>query len=133
MKRITILKRDINFTNLNGFSSSLQHSLRIRDKDIDNVMYDEELTSSNKVFYKNEINDLDTNDENQKILNEIFEKISTSSSENTKTEEEKKNANNLKSYKNKLKNFYSIADDDVKDFVISTMQNFKKFDENNYR
>ena len=133
MKRITILKRDINFTNLNGFSSSLQHSLRIRDKDIDNVMYDEELSSSNKIFYKNEINDLDTNDENQKMLNEIFEKISTSSSENTKTEEEKKNANNLKSYKNKLKNFYSIADDDVKDFVISTMQNFKKFDENNYR
>ena len=133
MKRITILKRDINFTNLNGFSSSLQHSLRIRDKDIDNVMYDEELTSNNKIFYKNEINDLDTNDENQKILNDIFEKISTSSSENTKTEEEKKNANNLKSYKNKLKNFYSVADDDVKDFVISTMQNFKKFDENNYR
>lgn len=133
MKRITILKRDINFTNLNGFSSSLQHSLRIRDKDIDNVMYDEELTSNNKIFYKNEINDLDTNDENQKTLNEIFEKISTSSSENTKTEEEKKNANNLKSYKNKLKNFYSVADDDVKDFVISTMQNFKKFDENNYR
>lgn len=133
MKRITILKRDINFTNLNGFSSSLQHSLRIRDKDIDNVMYDEELTSNNKIFYKNEINDLDTNDENQKILNDIFEKISTSSSENTKTEEEKKNANNLKSYKNKLKNFYSVADDDVQDFVISTMQNFKKFDENNYR
>lgn len=133
MKRITILKRDINFTNLSGFSSSLQHSLRIRDKDIDNVMYDEELTSNNKIFYKNEINDLDTNDENKKILNEIFEKISTSSSENTKTEEEKKNANNLKSYKNKLKNFYSVADDDVKDFVISTMQNFKKFDENNYR
>ena len=133
MKRITILKRDINFTNLNGFSSSLQHSLRIRDKDIDNVIYDEELTSNNKIFYKNEINDLDTNDENKKILNEIFEKISTSSSENTKTEEEKKNANNLKSYKNKLKNFYSVADDDVKDFVISTMQNFKKFDENNYR
>ncbi|MGO3541392.1 MAG: hypothetical protein ACTIOG_02625 [Pseudomonas helleri] len=96
-------------------------------------MYDEELTSNNKIFYKNEINDLDTNDENQKILNDIFEKISTSSSENTKTEEEKKNANNLKSYKNKLKNFYSVADDDVKDFVISTMQNFKKFDENNYR
>lgn len=133
MKRITILKRDINFTNLNGFSSSLQHSLRIRDKDIDNVMYDEELTSNNKIFYKNEINDLDTSDENKKILNEIFEKISTSSSENTKTEEEKKNANNLKSYKNKLKNFYSVADDDVKDFVISTMQNFKKIDENNYR
>jgi len=133
MKRITILKRDINFTNLNGFSSSLQHSLRIRDKDIDNVMYDEELTSNNKIFYKNEINDLNTNDENQKILNEILEKISTSSSENTKTEEEKKNANNLKSYKNKLKNFYSVADEDVKDFVISTMQNFKNFDENNYR
>lgn len=133
MKRITILKRDINFTNLNGFSSSLQHSLRIRDKDIDNVMYDEELTSNNKIFYKDEINDLNTNDENQKILNEIFEKISISSSENTKTEEEKKNANNLKSYKNKLKNFYSVADEDVKDFVISTMQNFKNFDENNYR
>ncbi|SOS31514.1 hypothetical protein CFBP6411_00144 [Pseudomonas syringae group genomosp. 3] len=133
MKRITILKRDINYDSISGLSSSLEHSLRIRENDLDNVMYNEELKNNNKAFYSNEIKTIGSDIESRIILSEILEKISDESASNTKTVEEKQNAKNLKSYKNKLKNFYSNTPDDVKDYVLTTMENFKNFDENTYR
>lgn len=133
MKQITILKRDINYTNLEGFSSSLEHSLRIRDKDTDNVMYDESLIHNNKIFYEDEFQNPKSPQESQKILTDILDKISSESNSNTKTKEEKTNAKNLKSYKTKLKNFYSDNSDEVKDIVISAMENYKNFDENIYK
>lgn len=133
MKRITILKRDVNYVSISGLSSSLEHSLRIRENDLDNVMYNEELKNNNKVFYLNEIKTIGSDIESRKILSEILEKISDESASNTKTVEEKQNAKNLKSYKNKLKNFYSNTPDDVKDYVLTTMENFKNFDEKAYR
>lgn len=53
MKKITILKRDENYSNIAGLSSSLEHSLRIRTKDFDNLIYDDSLSKDNKIFYKN--------------------------------------------------------------------------------
>ena len=93
MKKITILKRDENYSNIAGLSSSLEHSLRIRTKDFDSLIYDDELSKDNKIFYKNEFKIGNNKDDNQEIFDEILSKIKSEVNANTKTDYEKVYAN----------------------------------------
>lgn len=133
MKKITILKRDENYSNITGLSSSLEHSLRIRTKDFDSLIYDDELSKDNKIFYKNEFKIGNNKDDNQAIFDEILSKIKSEINANTKTDYEKVEADKQRKFKHKLMKFVSEADENIKDYVINAIDDFKKFDSEQYK
>ena len=133
MKKITILKRDENYSNITGLSSSLEHSLRIRTKDFDSLIYDDELSKDNKIFYKNEFKIGNNKDDNQAIFDEIFSKIKSEINANTKTDYEKVEADKQRKFKHKLMKFVSDADEDIKDYVLNAIDDFNKFDSEQYK
>ena len=133
MKKITILKRDENYSNIAGLSSSLEHSLRIRTKDFDNLVYDDELSKDNKVFYKNEFKTGNNKNDNQAIFDEILSQIKSEVHANTKTDYEKVEAEKQRKFKHKLMRFVSESEEDVKDYVLNAIEDFKKFDSEQYK
>ncbi|NMX96685.1 hypothetical protein HBO43_08745 [Pseudomonas veronii] len=133
MQKITILKRDENYSNIAGLSSSLEHSLRIRTKDFDNLVYDDELSKNNKIFYKNELKTGNNKDDNQEIFDEILSKIKSEVNANTKTDYEKVEAEKQRKFKHKLMKFVSEADENIKDYVLNAIDDFKKFDSEQYK
>ena len=133
MKKITILKRDENYSNITGLSSSLEHSLRIRTKDFDSLIYDDELSKDNKIFYKNEFKIGNNKDDNQAIFDEILSKIKSEINANTKTDYEKVEADKQRKFKHKLMKFVSDADEDIKDYVLNAIDDFNKFDSEQYK
>lgn len=133
MKKITILKRDENYSNIAGLSSSLEHSLRIRTKDFDSLIYDDELSKDNKIFYKNEFKIGNNKDDNQEIFDEILSKIKSEVNANTKTDYEKVEADKQRKFKHKLMKFVSEADENIKDYVLNAIDDFKKFDSEQYK
>ncbi|WP_454825242.1 hypothetical protein [Pseudomonas veronii] len=133
MKKITILKRDENYSNIAGLSSSLEHSLRIRTKDFDNLIYDDSLSKDNKIFYKNEFKIGDNKDDNQAIFDEILSQIKSEVNANTKTDYEKVEAEKQRKFKHKLMKFVSESEEGVKDYVLNAIEDFKKFDSEQYR
>ena len=133
MKKITILKRDENYSNITGLSSSLEHSLRIRTKDFDSLIYDDELSKDNKIFYKNEFKIGNNKDDNQAIFDEILSKIKSEINANTKTDYEKVEADKQRKFKHKLMKFVSEADENIKDYVLNAIDDFKKFDSEQYK
>lgn len=133
MKKITILKRDENYSNITGLSSSLEHSLRIRTKDFDSLIYDDELSKNNKIFYKNEFKIGNNKDDNQEIFDEILSKIKSEINANTKTDYEKVEAEKQRKFKHKLMKFVSESEEGVKDYVLNAIEDFKKFDSEQYR
>ena len=133
MKKITILKRDENYSNIAGLSSSLEHSLRIRTKDFDSLIYDDELSKDNKIFYKNEFKIGNNKDDNQEIFDEILSKIKSEVYANTKTDYEKVEADKQRKFKHKLMKFVSEADENIKDYVLNAIDDFKKFDSEQYK
>lgn len=133
MKKITILKRDENYSNITGLSSSLEHSLRIRTKDFDSLIYDDELSKDNKIFYKNEFKIGNNKDDNQAIFDEILSKIKSEINANTKTDYEKVEADKQRKFKHKLMKFVSEADENIKDYVLNAIEDFKKFDGEQYK
>lgn len=133
MKKITILKRDENYSNIAGLSSSLEHSLRIRTKDFDNLIYDDSLSKDNKIFYKNEFKIGNNKDDNQAIFDEILSQIKSEVNANTKTDYEKVEAEKQRKFKHKLMRFVSESEEGVKDYVLNAIEDFKKFDSEQYR
>ena len=133
MKKITILKRDENYSNIAGLSSSLEHSLRIRTKDFDNLVYDDELSKDNKIFYKNELKTGNNKDDNQAIFDEILSQIKSEVNANTKTDYEKVEAEKQRKFKHKLMKFVSKSEEGVKDYVLNAIEDFKKFDSEQYK
>lgn len=133
MKKVTILKRDENYSNIAGLSSSLEHSLRIRTKDFDNLVYDDELSKGNKIFYKNEFKIGNNKDDNQEIFDEILSQIKSEVNANTKTDYEKVEAEKQRKFKHKLMKFVSEADESIKDYVLNAIENFKDFDSEQYK
>lgn len=133
MKKITILKRDENYSNIAGLSSSLEHSLRIRTKDFDNLVYDDSLSKDNKIFYKNEFKIGNTKDDNQAIFDEILSQIKSEVNANTKTDYEKVEAEKQRKFKHKLMKFVSESEEGVKDYVLNAIEDFKKFDSEQYK
>ncbi|KWV84036.1 MULTISPECIES: hypothetical protein [Pseudomonas] len=133
MKKITILKRDENYSNIAGLSSSLEHSLRIRTKDFDNLVYDDELSKDNKIFYKNEFKTGNNKDDNQAIFDEILSQIKSEVNANTKTDYEKVEAEKQRKFKHKLMKFVSKSEEGVKDYVLNAIEDFKKFDSEQYK
>ncbi len=133
MKKITILKRDENYSNIAGLSSSLEHSLRIRTKDFDNLIYDDSLSKDNKIFYKNEFKIGSTKDDNQAILDDILSQIKAEVNANTKTDYEKVEAEKQRKFKHKLMKFVSESEEGVKDYVLNAIEDFKKFDSEQYK
>ena len=133
MKKITILKRDENYSNIAGLSSSLEHSLRIRTKDFDNLIYDDSLSKDNKIFYKNEFKIGDNKDDNQAIFDEILSQIKSEVNANTKTDYEKVEAEKQRKFKHKLMKFVSESEEGVKDYVLNAIEDYKKFDSEQYR
>lgn len=133
MKKITILKRDENYSNIAGLSSSLEHSLRIRTKDFDNLIYDDSLSKDNKIFYKNEFKIGNNKDDNQAIFDEILSQIKSEVNANTKTDYEKVEAEKQRKFKHKLMKFVSESEEGVKDYVLNAIEDFKKFDSEQYR
>tara|TARA_R110000822_G_scaffold16733_1_gene56693 strand:- start:1427 stop:3190 length:1764 start_codon:yes stop_codon:yes gene_type:complete len=133
MHKITILKRDVNYSNIAGLSSSLEHSLRIRTKDFDNLVYDDELSENNKIFYKNELKTGNNKYDNQEIFDEILSKIKSEVNANTKTDYEKVEAEKQRKFKHKLMKFVSEADENIKDYVLNAIDDFKKFDSEQYK
>lgn len=133
MKKITILKRDENYSNIAGLSSSLEHSLRIRTKDFDNLIYDDSLSKDNKIFYKNEFKIGNNKDDNQAIFDEILSQIKSEVNANTKTDYEKVEAEKQRKFKHKLMKFVSESEEGVKDYVLNAIEDFKKFDSKQYR
>lgn len=133
MKKITILKRDENYSNIAGLSSSLEHSLRIRTKDFDNLIYDDSLSKDNKIFYKNEFKIGNTKDDNQAIFDDILSKIKSEVNANTKTDYEKVEAEKQRKFKHKLMKFVSESEEGVKDYVLNAIEDFKKFDSEQYK
>lgn len=133
MKKITILKRDENYSNTAGLSSSLEHSLRIRTKDFDNLIYDDSLSKDNKIFYKNELKIGNTKDDNQAIFDDILSQIKSEVNANTKTDYEKVEAEKQRKFKHKLMKFVSESEEGVKDYVLNAIEDFKKFDSEQYK
>jgi len=133
MKNITILKRDENYSNIAGLSSSLEHSLRIRKKDFDNLIYDDSLSKDNKIFYKNEFKIGNTKDDNQAIFDDILSHIKSEVNANTKTDYEKVEAEKQRKFKHKLMKFVSESEEGVKDYVLNAIEDFKKFDSEQYK
>lgn len=133
MKKITILKRDENYSNIAGLSSSLEHSLRIRTKDFDNLIYDDSLSKDNKIFYKNEFKIGNNKDDNQAIFDEILSQIKSEVNANTKTDYEKVEAEKQRKFKHKLMKFVSESEEGVRDYVLNAIEDFKKFDSEQYR
>lgn len=133
MKKITILKRDENYSNIAGLSSSLEHSLRIRTKDFDNLIYDDSLSKDNKIFYKNEFKIGNTKDDNQAIFDDILSQIKSEVNANTKTDYEKVEAEKQRKFKHKLMKFVSESEEGVKDYVLNAIEDFKKFDSEQYK
>lgn len=133
MQKITILKRDENYSNIAGLSSSLEHSLRIRTKDFDNLVYDDELSKNNKIFYKNELKTGNNKDDNQEIFDEILSKIKSEVNANTKTDYEKVEAEKQRKFKHKLMKFVSEADENIKDYVLNAIEDFNSFDGEKYK
>lgn len=133
MQKITILKRDENYSNVAGFSSSLEHSLRIRTKDFDNLVYDDGLSKNNKIFYKNEFKTGNKKDDNQAIFDEILSQIKSEVNANTKTDYEKVEAEKQRKFKHKLMKFVSESEEGVKDYVLNAIEDFKKFDSEQYK
>ncbi|NNA96114.1 hypothetical protein [Pseudomonas gessardii] len=133
MKKITILKRDENYSNIAGLSSSLEHSLRIRTKDFDSLIYDDELSKDNKIFYKNEFKIGNNKYDNQEIFDEILSKIKSEINANTKTDYEKVEADKQRKFKHKLMKFVSEADEHIKDYVLNAIDDFKRFDSEQYK
>ena len=133
MKKITILKRDENYSNIAGLSSSLEHSLRIRTKDFDNLIYDDSLSKDNKIFYKNEFKIGNTKDDNQEIFDDILSQIKSEVNANTKTDYEKVEAEKQRKFKHKLMKFVSESKEGVKDYVLNAIEDFKKFDSEQYK
>ncbi|RON69608.1 hypothetical protein [Pseudomonas fluorescens] len=133
MKKITILKRDENYSNVAGLSSSLEHSLRIRTKDFDNLIYDDSLSKDNKIFYKNEFKIGNNKDDNQAVFNEILSQIKSEVNANTKTDYEKVEAEKQRKFKHKLMKFVSESEEGVKDYVLNAIEDFKKFDSEQYK
>ncbi|GAA0427578.1 hypothetical protein GCM10008969_58600 [Pseudomonas veronii subsp. inensis] len=133
MHKITILKRDVNYSNIAGLSSSLEHSLRIRTKDFDNLVYDDELSENNKIFYKNELKTGNNKYDNQEIFDEILSKIKSEVNANTKTDYEKVEAEKQRKFKHKLMKFVSEADENIKDYVLNAIEDFNSFDGDKYK
>lgn len=133
MKKITILKRDENYSNIAGLSSSLEHSLRIRTKDFDNLIYDDSLSKDNKIFYKNEFKTGNNKDDNQAIFDEILSQIKSDVNANTKTDYEKVEAEKQRKFKHKLMKFVSESEEDIKDYVLGSIEDFKRFDAEQYK
>lgn len=133
MKKITILKRDENYSNIAGLSSSLEHSLRIRTKDFDSLIYDDELSKDNKIFYKNEFKIGNNKYDNQEIFDEILSKIKSEINANTKTDYEKVEAEKQRKFKHKLMKFVSEADENIKDYVLNAIEDFNSFDGEKYK
>jgi len=133
MKKITILKRDENYSNIARLSSSLEHSLRIRTKDFDNLIYDDSLSKDNKIFYKNEFKIGNNKDDNQAIFDEILSQIKSEVNAHTKTDYEKVEAEKQRKFKHKLMKFVSESEESVKDYVLNAIEDFKKFDSAQYK
>lgn len=133
MKQITILKRDINYSNIEGLSSSLEHSFRIRQKDFDNLVYNEDLSINNKIFVNNELKNFNPRENYRPIFESIISKIDKEIKLNTKTDFEKTDGKRLKGFKHKLVEFASKSEDEISNYVLSVIEEPSSFNETNYQ
>ena len=105
----------------------------IRKKDFDNLIYDDSLSKDNKIFYKNEFKIGNTKDDNQAIFDDILSHIKSEVNANTKTDYEKVEAEKQRKFKHKLMKFVSESEEGVKDYVLNAIEDFKKFDSEQYK
>lgn len=133
MKQITILKRDINYSNIEGLSSSLEHSFRIRQKDFDNLVYNEDLSINNKIYVNNEFKNFNPRENYRPIFESIISKIDKEIKLNTKTDFEKTDGKRLKGFKHKLVEFASKSEDEISNYVLSVIEDPSSFNETNYQ
>ncbi|MBK3508365.1 plasmid recombination protein [Pseudomonas sp. MF6747] len=133
MKQISILKRDINYSNIEGLSSSLEHSFRIRQKDFDNLVYNEDLSINNKIFINNELKNFNPRENYRPIFESIISQIDKEIKLNTKTDFEKTDGKRLKGFKHKLVEFAGKSEDEISNYVLGVIEEPSSFNEINYQ
>ncbi|MFI1524892.1 plasmid recombination protein, partial [Kitasatospora cineracea] len=114
-------------------SSSLEHSFRIRQKDFDNLVYNEDLSINNKFFVDNEFKNFNPRENYRPIFESIISKIDKEIKLNTKTDFEKTDGKRLKGFKHKLVEFASKSEDEISNYVLSVIEDPSSFNETNYQ
>ncbi|OLU22381.1 hypothetical protein BVH03_24405 [Pseudomonas sp. PA15(2017)] len=125
LQRITLTKRDRNYSNLKGLDSSLRHSLRLEQNEYDEFEFNPNPPHPN-IAIVDGVEQVLTRDLAEQLLANFNDQLQTKIIETEASEEIATEKEKLRKLRSKLNKFINATDEtEVKEYVVSVMEGEK--------